>query len=323
MARAWRAAALLLLGSCSGISQGPLLPPVLGLEEFVAAPDSNPVTAEAVALGRRLFGDPIVSRDSSTSCASCHRPSGAFSDNLAVSRGVGGRAGMRNAPTLLNRAYGASFFWDGRAASLEEAVLRPITDENELALSLAALVRRLSAVPGYREEFARAYRGQSVSPGTIGRALASYIRTLRSGDSRVDRHNAGDTAALTAEERRGRELFLGRANCAACHAGPNFTDERFHNTGISWGIDRGRFGVTGDSADLGRFKVPTLRNVGRTGPYMHNGSLRTLEEVVSFYDSGGARNPRLDPEIRVLRLDSSERRALVAFLRALTGRVPK
>jgi cytochrome c peroxidase len=312
----WRAAAVVLLCSCSRVT---LLPPVLGLEEFVAAPESNPVTKAAVALGRRLFGDPIVSRDWSTSCASCHRPSGAFADSVALSRGVAGRTGRRNAPTLLNRAYGAAFFWDGRAASLEEAVLLPIADPNELALPLSELTRRIRAVPDYRERFARAYAGESISAVTIGRALASYVRTLRSGNSAVDRYSAGDRNALSREERAGRALFLGRANCATCHAGPNFTDERFHNTGVSGGIDRGRLAVTGDSADLGRFKVPTLRNVSRTAPYMHDGSLRTLEEVVSFYDSGGGKNPRLDAEIRVLRLDAAERRALAAFLRALTG----
>ena len=312
MTAAWRTAALLLLvGSCG---RGSLFPPVLGLEEFVAIPESSPLTAPAIALGRRLFSDPIVSRDYSTSCASCHRPSTAFSDQSAVSRGVAGRAGRRNAPTLLNRAYGRSFFWDGRMASLEDAVLRPVGDPNELDLSPSELVGRLTLVTRYRAEFARAYPGEPISERTVGRALATYIRTLRSGDSPVDRNRLGP------EEAQGRRLFLGRANCTACHTGPNFTDERFHNTGVSWGGDRGRFGVTGDSGDLGRFKVPTLRNVSRTAPYMHDGSLKTLEDVVSFYDSGGGRNPRLDAEIRPLRLNAGERRALVAFLRALTGR---
>ena len=189
-----------------------------------------------------------------------------------------------------------------------------------LALPLSQLMARLRASRAYRSAFKRAYGRESISRTTIGRALASYVRTLRSGDAAADRYAAGDSLALSAEAQRGRSLFYGKANCSVCHVGPNFTDEHFHNTGVAWGgPDAGRFAVTHDSADRGRFKVPTLRNVERTAPYMHDGSIATLADVVDFYDRGGRANPRLDPELRPLALGAEEKRDLVAFLRSLTG----
>ena len=292
----------------------------LGLDAFASVPEENPVTREKADLGRRLFADPILSLDRSHACASCHRVGAAFADSARVSRGVAGRKGTRNAPTLVNRAYGRAFFWDGRAPTLEHAVLLPIEDSNELALPLPVLLGRLRAHPRYEALFRRAFPDSGITPTTLSRALATYVRTIRSGDTPVDRYAAGDAAALEPAARRGRAIFLGKGGCADCHSGPTFSDESFHNTGVAVGTsDEGRYGVTRDSADRGRFKTPTLRQIGRTAPYMHDGSLPTLERVVEFYDGGGRANPNLDPGIHPLHLTATEKSDLLAFLRALGG----
>lgn len=296
----------------------PFTPP--GLEEFIAVPDSNPLSPEKAALGRRLFFDPVLSRDSSVACASCHRPELGFADSVRLSPGLDGRTGHRNTPTLLNRAYGRAFFWDGRSRSLEETVLRPITNANEMDLALEDAVARLRSDPSYVAAFVRAFDGPP-DTSMLSFALASYVRTLRSGGSPADRHALGDDGALSPAAIRGRAIFAGRGNCAVCHIGPVFTDEGFHNTGVGWGGgDAGRYDHTGNAEDRGRFKTPTLRDVATTAPYMHDGSLRTLRDVVEFYDRGGGPNPYLDPEIRPLDLSAAEQRDLVKFLRALTGR---
>jgi cytochrome c peroxidase len=296
----------------------------LGLDAIITVPEDNPLTQEKAALGRHLFADPLLSLDRTRSCASCHRLDAAFADSARVSPGIGGRRTTRNAPTLLNRAYGSSFFWDGRAPSLEHGVLLPIEDPNELALPMPRLLERLRADARYRARFRRAFPDGEISATTVGRALATYVRTLRSGDTPVDRYVAGDSGALTPAARHGRAVFLGKGGCADCHSGPTFTDERFHNTGIAVGTtDVGRYAVTRDSADRGRFKTPTLREIVRTAPYMHDGSLPTLERVVEFYDGGGKANANLDPDIRPLRLTAAEKSDLLAFLRALGGATTK
>ncbi|HUS07825.1 MAG TPA: cytochrome c peroxidase [Bryobacteraceae bacterium] len=256
------------------------------------------MTTEKIELGRRLFFDRRLSRDNSVSCASCHDPERAFSDDRSVAVGVFQRKGRRNSPALINRGYGRSFFWDGRVTTLEEQVLKPIEDSNEMDLPLSEAAARVS-----------------LAPGEISRALASFVRSILSGDSPFDRYIKGDRAALTPEQQAGLQLFRGRANCTACHVGPNFTDERLHNTGIAW--RDGRFTDVG--AGQGNFKTPTIREIARTAPYMHDGSLATLDAVIEYYDRGGNQNPGLDPEIRALRLTFAEKRALIAFLRALNG----
>ena len=303
-----------------------LLMPVTGLDLLVPIPENNPLTRDVVALGERLFLDPSLSADGTVSCASCHRPECAFSDSAAVSRGVFGRVGRRNAPALVNRAYGRTFFWDGRAATLEEQVLRPIEDSVEMGQPLAALMKHLRRNTKYRAEFRRAFGRAAIDSTTVARALASYVRTIRSGNAPAERSRDGDSSALSPEAQRGFALFAGRANCVTCHVGPNFTDEQFHNTGVSTrsddghGVgDPGRARVTGLPRDLGAFKTPTLREVARSAPYMHDGSMATLEQVVAFYDSGGRADPTLDPEIKPLGLTNRERSDLVAFLRALSG----
>ncbi len=264
--------------------------------------------ADLVELGRRLFHDRRLSRDGSLSCATCHDPGRAFADDRAVAHGIGGAAGTRNAPALINRAGGASFFWDGRVTSLEEQVLEPITNPKELGLTLEEAEERLGLK---RDE--------------IARALAGYVRSIRSGDSPFDRHVAGAFGALSPQEQKGLELFNGRSNCWVCHSGVKLTDELFHNTGIAWRqgrlLDEGRFAVTRQPQDRGAFKTPTLREVSRTAPYMHDGSLATLEAVIDYYDRGGNPNPGLHPALRPLRLSAEEKRALAAFLHSLTGRI--
>ena len=295
------------------------LPAPLGLDEYVGVPDNNPITPSKIRLGERLFFDATLSADRQLSCASCHDPNRAFTSGTRLAAGVFGRTGARNVPTILNRAYGQAFFWDGRAATLEEQVLGPIQNRTEMGLSLSAYTARLQRSAWYRREFAEAF-GEPPSATTAARALASYVRAQRVADAAYDRYRAGDGGALSADAARGLSLFRGRANCSACHIGPNFTDEHFHNTGVSWGSgDLGRFGVTRRAEDRGRFKTPTLRQLRLTSPYMHDGSLDSLEAVVEFYDAGGHANSWLDPELHPLGLTVPEKRDLIAFLLSLSS----
>ena len=272
----------------------------LGLDLYLPAPEDNPVIPETIERGRRLFFDRRLSRDGSISCASCHDPARAFADGRALAKGVFGRVGRRSSPALINRGYGRLFFWDGRSRSLKQQVLLPIQDPNEMDLSLEEASARVG-----------------MDTRGISQALATFIRAILSGGSPYDRFVNGDRTALTAEQKLGLQLFRGKGNCSACHAGPNFSDETLHNTGVAWGdgklIDAG--------AGRGDFKTPTLREIVRTAPYMHDGSLAELQDVIDYYDGGGRRNPALDPEIRPLRLSTFEKEALIAFLGALSGRV--
>ena len=301
---------------------GPPLPK--GFDLFVPVATELQLTASAAVLGRRLFFDARLSRDGSVSCASCHDAERAFTDGRRVSSGVANRRGTRNAATLVNRGYGQSHFWDGRARSLVDQVLQPIEHELEMALPRATALARIAADPTYVAHFHSALASE-VSLTALAHALATYVATIFSGDAPFDRYAAGDTLALTAEQRLGRRLFDGKANCSACHRGANFTDEQFHNTGaaIKNGVltDSGRFQVTRSAADIGGFKTPTLREVARTAPYMHDGSLETLAQVIDFYDRGGTPNQQLDLQIRPLALTSAEKRALIAFLHALSGAI--
>jgi cytochrome c peroxidase len=295
-------------------------PPPRGLDEYFPVPTDNELTDAKINLGRRLFVERRLSADESISCSTCHDPNRAFSSNQPIAIGVHGRQGRRNAPALINRGYGSAFFWDGRATSLEVQVLGPIENPDELGLGLDEAVRRLAADLQYVEAFRRAF-DRDINRADLARALASYIRSIRSGDAPFDRFMDGQRDALTPDAQRGLEIFRGRGNCTVCHTGPNFTDEKFHNTGVAWNgttlLDRGRGTVTGLDRDLGAFKTPTLREVARTSPYMHDGSLARLEDVIAFYDAGGRPNQHLDPEIRPLRLNAAEKQALAAFLLTL------
>lgn len=296
-------------------------PRLLGLDLYRPAPADSPTRPDRVALGRRLFHERRLSRDRSLACADCHRPERGFTDGRARSVGVEGRLGPRNVPTLVNRAWGKAFFWDGRESTLETQVLRPIEAPLEMDLEVDRAVERLRRMPRYAEAF-RASFGRDVNRDDLGRALAAYVRTIEAGDSPYDRYALGQPDALPPEAKAGLALFRGRANCSACHAGPYLTDEDFHNTGVSWRQhphDGGRAGVTGLASDRGKFKTPTLREVARTSPYMHDGSMATLDEVIDFYDRGGGPDPRRSAELRPLGLTPDEKAALRAFLESLSG----
>ncbi len=296
----------------------------LGLDLYLPVPEDNPLSPRRVALGRTLFFDPILSRDQSRACAGCHDPERAFTDGRALSVGVFGRVGTRSVPTLVNRAYGRSFFWDGRTSSLEDQVLQPIQDPKEMDMALSDVVVRLRRDRVYSGRF-QAQFGRIPTHVDLANALASYVRTILSGDAPIDRYMNGERNALSTQARDGLRIFRGRGNCTACHIGPTFTDERFHNTGVAWRdgelLDQGRYMVTGKEDDRGAFKTPTLREVAQTAPYMHDGSLATLEDVIELYDRGGNPNPYLDSELRPLKLTSEEKQTLITFLHALSGRV--
>jgi cytochrome c peroxidase len=323
--------AALLLGGCAAGRPGGTAAPFfsrlpLGAVATLPVPADNPLGCEQVELGGRLFFEARLSRSGATSCATCHVPERSFTDGRPVAVGDAGALGRRNTPTILGRAYGRSQFLDGRVGTLELQALLPLTNPAELANTPAEILRRLSADPRYPRQFARAFGSPGISLERLAAALASFQRTLVAGDAPVDRVLVlGDSGALSPAARRGFALFQGKGACVICHEPPHFTEERFHNTGVAWNgsayRDSGRYSVTRRSEDLGAFKTPTLRNVARTAPFMHDGSIATLEEVVAFYDRGGNPNPQLDPALRPLRLTAGERDDLVAFLGALTGPV--
>lgn len=305
-------------GPLGSESADPVVSIPSGLDRYLPAPSANPITGPKLALGRRLFSERRLSVDGRTACVSCHDPARAFTDGRRLPLGVHRRVGRRNVPSLLNRAYGTSFFWDGRAESLEDQVRMALAGSVDLGSSAAAAASRIAHDQGYAAAFQTAF-GSSVSTDGLVEALATFVRGQLSGASAFDRFVAGDRAALSSAARAGFELFTGTARCARCHAGPLLSDEAFHNTGVSYGRDLGRFEVTGRPEDLGTFKTPSLRNVAITAPYMHDGSVATLEAVIDFYARGAGANPHLDDQIRPLVLSATERRALLAFLRSLTG----
>ena len=292
----------------------------------VADPADNPSTEAKVALGRRLFFDTRLSANETVACVTCHRPDHGFADERTLAVGVFDRVGRRHSPALINRGFGRTQFWDGRTATLEAQVLEPIVDPNEMDLPLEDAVKRLDADASYREAF-RSVFDRPIGKEDLGRALAAYLRTIRSGDSPYDRFVAGATDALTAEQQNGLRLFRTKARCTICHAEPLFTDEQFQNTGVAWraedGVyqDDGRFDVSRVDRDRGKFKTPTLREIANTAPYMHDGSIATLAEVIDFYDRGGRANRNLFPTIRPLGLTAEEKQAIVSFLTALSGTV--
>jgi cytochrome c peroxidase len=310
--------------------RGPDAPPPvpLGLPP-IAWPADNPYSVEKAALGRLIYFDKRLSADSTVACASCHAPQFAFTDGQPVATGVRGQKGGRSAPTVINSAYNAVQFWDGRAPTLEEQAKGPIANPIEMANSHEEVVRRLAAIPGYRDRFQAAFGTPEISIELVARAIATFERTVLSGNSPYDRFQAGDANALTPSAQRGLQLFFGKAGCNGCHAPPNFGGTGFANTGTGMQKpqpDWGRFAVTGRDEDRGAFKVPTLREIAGTAPYMHDGSLNTLEEVVEQYDRGGTRtladgspNHWLDPRIRPLTLTAQEKKDLVEFLHALSG----
>lgn len=292
----------------------------LGLElDHVTEVGFEVLSEDVVALGERLFFDANLSRDRSIRCASCHDIDHGLAAPESISPGVFGLQGTRNAPAISNRLMGRLHFWDGRSVSLEEQVLGPLFSEVEMGMDESTVLTRL-AEGGYTDEFERAF-GESPSVELVARAIAAFERTLLSGASPFDRFEwLGERQALTAAAQRGLELFRNKGRCTLCHTGTNFTDELFHNVGIHSAGDGGRAMISGAEEDHSAFKTPSLRNVGLTAPYMHDGSLATLEEVVDHYDQGGVDGSDVaGVEIIPLGLEDAEKRDLVEFLQSLTG----
>lgn len=282
-------------------------------------PATNPFTPEKALLGRILFFDPRLSGSNLLSCASCHNPSFGWGDGQPRAHGHGMVELDRRTPSILNSAWGAAFFWDGRADTLEQQALGPIAAPGEMNQPLDQLAGKLQAITGYRSLFEAAFPGRGITLDTIAEALATFERGVISGRSPFDRWVEGDDHAISDAAKRGLVVFHDRANCAACHGGWNFTDDSFHDIGIATN-DRGREGfLEGFEALRHAFKTPSLRDIARRAPYMHNGSLPTLDAVVRHYDSGFARRPSLSNEIRPLSLTDRERADLVAFLETLTS----
>ncbi len=332
----------------------PVLPVVpLGLDQNIGdyIPSDNPLTIAKVELGRQLYFDPRLSKDNTVSCATCHDPAKGFSDGQPVSTGINGQKGTRNAPTVFNRVYGKTQFWDGRAASLEEQALGPIQNPIEMGFTLEGVVERLKGIEGYRIQFERIFG--DVTPDAIAKAIASFERVILVGGSPYDYYTEAQRFKDLTEEDlaedpelkakveavrkaaaekpmseaaiRGMKLFFGKARCTQCHVGPNFTDELFWNLGV--GMDKenpdlGRFNVTKEEKDKGAFKTPTVRNVTLNAPYMHDGSEKTLMDVIELYNKGGIKNQWLSERMVPLNLTDQEKQDLVEFLKALEGEVP-
>jgi len=319
--------------------------------------NAQAVATEKATLGRTLFFDKRLSQDGTVSCASCHDPASAFASGDVVAIGVRGQKGLRNAPTLLNSAFSRAYFWDGRVTTLEEQAKQPLLSPSEMGMkNEAALVERVSAIAEYRASFQRLFRAEGITIDTIASAIAGFERSLISRSSPFDRFISGDKKAFTVMQKRGWELFKSKAKCIECHAVskpfPLFTDFKFYNTGITADgmtfaqlrdlvtqfaagppeqnsasrfahirgfAELGRYLVTKQPKDVGAFKTPTLRDIELTGPYMHNGSIKTLLDVVRFYNRGGDKNPNLDEKLRPLNLTDEEMSELVEFMRTLTS----
>ena len=295
--------------------------PPLGLPPVIW-PADNPYSAARVELGRNLFFDPRLSSNEKVSCATCHPPEHAFAGGNPPPRGVTGTPLRRRAPTLINRAYGRSQFWDGRAATLEAQITGPITAPDEMGASPAAAAAAISSIPGYARLFEEAFGDRRVTYDRIVKAIASFGRTILSGNSPYDRFLKGDKHALSPGARRGLDIFERSGECSECHNGYNFTDEKFASLGIGpdeHPPDPGLAGITGKRRDQGKFKVPALREVVHTGPYMHDGRFRTLDEVLEFYSKGGKPGPHLDSRIAPFFLDAPAKANLMEFLESLNG----
>ena len=289
-----------------------------GLEEqALIIPEDNPMSPEKIALGKQLYFDTRWSRAKTVSCSSCHNPEKGWSDDRQFPVNSAEGPTRRRPPTLINRAFSALQGWSGDRKSIEDLVHHHGFSSSE------SIVRNLGPVRAYQEQFQRVF-GTGVTAEGVAKAIAAYQRTILSGNSPYDRFKAGDGNALSPAAHRGLSLFEGKARCAKCHAGFNFTDEGYHNAGV--GMDKekpdlGRYQVTKRAANKGAFKTPTLRDVARRGPYMHDGSLRTLREVIAFYNRGGLPNPWLSPDKVPLNLMPQEQEDLIAFLESLTGQV--
>ncbi len=304
-------------------------PPPLGLDE-VPVPEDNPMNPAKIELGRRLFFEKRLSGDGTVSCATCHNPRRGFSNARQYGIGIGGRIGLRNPPTILNAAYNDHQFWDGRAKSLEEQARGPMLHPAEMGGDEAKIIQTLRALPAYRVSFRKAFGSEKITLDRVTKAIATFERTLLSGNSPFDRWFFGEEKnAISAAAARGFGIFRGKGNCVKCHLVDSFsaplTDHKFHNVGV--GADGkpphiGRGKISKLPRDRGKFKTPTLRDISKTMPYMHDGSLNTLEEVIDYYDRGGLANSNLDPDMKPLKLTQLEKSDMLAFLMSLDGDLP-
>jgi cytochrome c peroxidase len=278
-------------------------------------------SSDIVALGRLLFFDRRLSDGNKMSCATCHQPDKGFCDAVAKGTGNQGKLLGRNTPSVINVDARAPFFWDGRAATAEEQALMPVANPNEMNMDPDKVASTLSGIPEYVARFKQAFGDSQISATRIGTAIASFERTLVSYDAPFDRAMGGEATAMSNEARLGMQLFVGKGHCTKCHDGPHFTDSSFHNIGVA-GSDVGRYKIVPVPVMKGAFRTPGLRDVELTAPYFHDGSAKTLEDVIAFYNRGGDAKDNLDGDITPLSLSEAEQKALVAFLKALTGKTP-
>jgi cytochrome c peroxidase len=319
--------ALVLAGCAQVASNDASVPPPATADQAwrlpaqIPMPAENRSTPERVALGKALFYDQRLSGNGEMSCYSCHQPKLGWADGRKLPVLSTGEVLGRASPSLVNIAYNTQFMWDGRKKSIEDQAIGP--HKHLSADAYVAASKRLAQLEGYQKMFAQAYPGEPINPETISKALAAFQRTLVSRDSPFDRWLAGDAKAITPQQYRGFRVFMdpARGNCAACHNGPNFTDNGYHNIGLRSAAnpDVGRFAFRKVAALKGAFKTPTLRDIELTAPYFHDGSATTLREVVDHYDRGGDDHANLSPDVRPLHLSEKDKDDLVAFMRALTG----
>ena len=295
----------------------------------VTVPADNPQTSLKITLGKKLYFDTRLSKDNTISCATCHDPAMGWSDKGPTSVGIKEQLGGRRAPPVSNAAYFPLQFWDGRAPSLEEQAKGPIENPVEMGNSHTEMLKTVNDIPGYVDEFEIVFGTREVTVDLVAKAIAAFERTVITTDSPFDRFVSGDTEALTEEEKQGLEIFNGKGHCTSCHWGGHFSDGRFHNIGVPATAgqlaDQGRFVITNNPADMGGFKTPTVRDAGLRAPYLHDGSEKTLEDLVDLYNLGGRTDdPNLDPLIVPLGLSNAEKKALVSFMkRALTSLNPE
>lgn len=303
---------------------GPLMATAPDLASFrrpttIPAPADNPINPAKVALGRALFFDPRLSDSGTIACATCHDPARGWEDGQAGSVGANGRRLSRRTPTILDVAWAEPLFWDGRASTLEEQARGPIESESEMNMPLHQLTEVVKRIPEYRSAFAAAFPGEPIDATAIFKALATFQRTIVSGVAPFDRWVNGEENAISAAARRGFTLFTTKAGCSSCHSGWRFTDDGFHDIGLP-GSDLGRTRIMPGLPILERaFKTPTLRNVADRGPYMHDGSLATLDAVIDHYQHGFIERPSLSPEVKKLKLTRQDRKDLIAFIESLSG----
>ncbi len=296
-----------------------------GLEDDINGfiPDNNPLTVEKVELGKLLFFDPRLSRDNTISCASCHKPELAWTDGTKLSIGINNQLSTRNGMTVVNRLYGRAQLWHGKMSTLEAQAINPLVKTVRMGMpSTDAEVAKLNAIKGYRDRFQQIFCTDVTIDG-VAKAIAAFERTILSGNSPADRFDmGGEENAISESAKRGLKIFQSKGRCTRCHSGFNFADEEFHNLGIDWdtaNADLGRYSVEKHPGTVGGFKTPTLREIARTAPYMHDGRFATLEEVVEFYNKGGIQNPHLSNLIIPLGLEDQEKKDLVEYMRALNG----